>query len=626
MLRLFGPARVSGISGPRLPRAAYLAAAFVDLDPARSVTRDALAAHLWDASEAARANLRQLLSRIRGWEQQTGLVLFRDENGIVSRSEATLPSDLTAFLAIRSVDNSATLRLLSELYGGDFLVDAETEGEATRQWLAEQRTALRERFVKAALTGVRATGGPIAEDVMRRLLDEAPYDDVVVREAMVSSRRDPARVRSIYDRFAARLKADLGHDPDTRTTTLLRELTRDAPAAAQPAGGGSATASVGSVPRLLILPPAETGFAVDDHNLALSLIDEVTHALSRLRTFAVFAPHTARQLVTTPFPGGNPYGADYLVSTRLAPGADVTRLGVALTRIATHEVLLSEELRFSQDDLNAHHFHLAAALGTRLARGVERSEQRIYRTTGSASAYVSYLLGSEALKTIELASMRRARSQFRRAIRMSPDFVPARAGLSRALCLEWLLLDRREREPIEDAIRIAREATDIDPMDPSAHREVGQALIYLDAIDEGVASLRAATQLGPHNADALFHYADGLVHQGEMGEARKTMQTALALNPLAPDLYFWVHATADYFLGDYASASAMLRRMKNREPAARVIAAVEAMNGDLEEAHRHRDIYLAGHPDFRLDDYMIPQRRPEDRAHYLEGLRRAGFA
>ena len=81
----------------------------------------------------------------------------------------------------------------------------------------------------------------------------------------------------------------------------------------------------------------------------------------------------------------------------------------------------------------------------------------------------------------------------------------------------------------------------------------------------------------------------------------------------------------DYFLGDYASASAAMKRVQNREPAARVIAAIEAMNGNLREATRNRDIYLAAHPDFRLAEYMLPQRRPEDREHYLEGLRRAGF-
>ena len=87
------------------------------------------------------------------------------------------------------------------------------------------------------------------------------------------------------------------------------------------------------------------------------------------------------------------------------------------------------------------------------------------------------------------------------------------------------------------------------------------------------ASLKSATQLGPHHADVLFHYADGLIPLGQMPEARQVMDKALGLNPLAPDLYPWVSATADYVLGDYAAASVALKRMKQRESAARVIAA-----------------------------------------------------
>src|SRR5690606_19533017 len=133
---------------------------------------------------------------------------------------------------------------------------------------------------------------------------------------------------------------------------------------------------------------------------------------------------------------------------------------------------LSEELPFTRADLSAHHFHLAAAIGARLAQGIERAEHRLYRTTGSASAYVHYLIGCENLKTIDLRALRRAKGHFRQAIRLSADFVPARAMLARTLCLEWILLDRNEREPIEAAVALAREAAGIDPLDPLAHREV----------------------------------------------------------------------------------------------------------------------------------------------------------
>lgn len=630
MLRLFGPTRVSGGSGPRLPRAAFLAVALLDLAPSRVMTREALAERLWNGAPAAKANasLRTLVSRIRSWEEGAGKTILKVNAFTVGRDETTLPSDLSQFLALDTVDNAATLRLLSELYAGDFLADVGDASEVTGQWIAEQRSWLRDRFVRTAVAGAEHVGGLVAQQVLRRAADEAPYDDKVIRAAMIAARGDSAEVEAIYARYAARLRSDLSNEPETRTQDLLRELTRGSlvPATARtPVPRTGVVASLDGVPRVLILPPIDAGVPAEDAHLGEALIDEVTHTLGRLRTFAVFAPYTARQVVTSPFPSGNPYGADYVVSTRFAPGHGVNRLRVGLTRIETHELLLSEELPFTRGDLPAHHFHLAAALGTRLAEGIERTEQHLFKVTSTPSAYVEYLLGCEALHGIDLQSIRRARNHFREALRLSHDFVAARALLARTHSLEWVLLDRNEREPIERAVTLAREAAALDPMNPNAHCEIGHALIYLGAVEEAVESLHSATQLGPHRSDVLFHYGDGLVHLGKMQEARDVMDKALSLNPLAPDVYYWVSATADYFLADYASASRTLSRMTNPEPAARVIAAVEAMNGDLATAARYRDMYLAAHPDFRLADYMYPLR-PEVRDHYFEGLRRAGFA
>jgi DNA-binding SARP family transcriptional activator len=593
------------------------------------MTREALAASLWEGAPAARASasLRQLVSRIKTWEEGTRQSVLKVTPFTVGRDESTLASDLSEFLTIETIDSAASLRLVAELYAGDFLADIEDSSELTGQWIAEQRTWLRDRFVKLALAGVGRVNGPVADQVLRRLADEAPYDDAVVRAGMVASRENPAAVRGIYDRYVQRLRADLGNAPEPKTDALLRELTNETPPAAtfrldEPSP--AMAVSVDSIPRVLILPPADGPLPVADRKLGEMLVDEVTHTLGRLRTFAVFAPHTARLLANSPFPAGNPYGADYLVTTRFAPSSSDTRLCVALTRLETHEQLLTEELRFTPADLSAHHFHLAAAIGTRLASGIERTERRIYRTTGSANAYVHYLLGCEDVRSVDLKIIRRAMSHFRQALKLSRDFAPARAMMARAISVEWLLLDRDERARIERAVALAREATELDPLDPNGHREIGHALIYAGAIDEAVESLRSAAQLGPHSADVLFQYGDGLTHQGKIAEARAVLDKALALNPLAPDLYYWATATTDYLLGNYADALAMIHRMKNRAPASRFIAAVEAMNGNLEEAARSRDQYLADHPDSKLADYIFPFK-PKDLNHYFEGLRRAGF-
>jgi DNA-binding SARP family transcriptional activator len=594
------------------------------------MTREDLAERLWEGTAAARAtaNLRMLLSRIKTWEAANGRAVLKVTPFTVGRDETTIESDLSQLLAIERVDSPAGLRLLAELYGGDFLLGFDEGEPGITQWIAEQRPWLQKRFVDLALAGAERVGGPVAQDVLRHVANEAPYDDAVARARMVAARDDRAEVRRIYERFAERLRAELGNKPDAKTDALLRELGSEAPAAASMRVDEERIpgvhASLDSVPRVLILPPTADVMPVADRRLGEALIEEVTHTLGRLRTFAVFAPHTARAIGASAFPSGNPYGADYLVTTSLMALGSVQRLRVDLTRVATTEVMLTESLNFAPEDLQAHHFHLAAAIGMRLSRGIEKMERRISGSTGSASAYVHYLKGCDQLRSTDLRAVRKAKGHFRQALKLSRDFVAPRALLARAMSVEWLLLDRNDRERIEQAISLAREAADLDPLDPNGHREVGHALIYSGEIDEAVESLRSAAQLGPHSADVLFQYGDGLIHQGNIKPAREVLGKALELNPLAPDLYFWATASADYFLEDYAGAAAMAKRIRNREPAARFLAAVEAMNGNLAEARQLRDVYLSAHPDFRLADYIFPFR-PAQLEHYFDGLRRAGF-
>lgn len=597
------------------------------------MSRSALGARIWEGAPSANANvnLRQFLRRLRSWEKEAGVQILGSDDHTVWRDATMVGSDVSAFLAMPEVRTADDLRQLNEWYGGDLLSDVTPGADESGAWIGEERARLRERFLQMAFEGAQRIGGQAGSDVLQRLSAEAPYDDTIVRARMVlaNGALGAQAARKIYDSYVERLKRDMQIEPEPATQALLRELVPGAGVAATAVEAQPRVRSLlASVPKVLILPPAQSlaGVGRETEILGMSLVDEVTFSLSQTRTFAVFAPHTARQLATAAFPGGNPYGADYVLNTRFVAGPQNTlKLAVSLTDVATHELLLSESLNFTPDALLTDHHRLATALETRLTGSIGRVEVARYRSTGSASAYVHYLLGAESIKTFDLQPVRRARTHFKRAITLSPGFALARANLARSLSLEWVLLGRDDMEPIKIALETAQRAVEDDPMNPIAHREVGNALLYLDRLDEAVALLETAVSLGPHHADILFNYADGLTHIGRNGEARSAMDRALALNPLPPDLYYWVSAIADYALEHYSAASDSLKKLQQPESAARVIAAVEAKNGNLEEAYRQRDIYLSRHPNFRLADYRIPQRSKVDREHYLDGLRMAGF-
>jgi hypothetical protein len=72
---------------------------------------------------------------------------------------------------------------------------------------------------------------------------------------------------------------------------------------------------------------------------------------------------------------------------------------------------------------------------------------------------------------------------------------------------------------------------------------------------------------------------------------------------------------------------AALQRMKNQEPALRLLAAAAAMEGDKELARQYRLRALSLQPDFTIANWArrLPMRDPADVDLYIEGLRRAGF-
>ena len=121
--------------------------------------------------------------------------------------------------------------------------------------------------------------------------------------------------------------------------------------------------------------------------------------------------------------------------------------------------------------------------------------------------------------------------------------------------------------------------------------------------------------------------ADALTHSGELELALSKIQHAIALNPLAPDYYYWVGAGTFHYLDRYAEAIAFIQKMKNPRAAARLMAACCARLGEHEQAAEYRNYALQDNPSFRIDEWVksMSLRVPAHRRMYEESLREAGF-
>ncbi|ODT74772.1 MAG: hypothetical protein ABS76_36215 [Pelagibacterium sp. SCN 64-44] len=350
-----------------------------------------------------------------------------------------------------------------------------------------------------------------------------------------------------------------------------------------------------------------------------SLIAEVIVNMGRMRAFGIVAPFTARQFdEADPLARARQIGIDYVVVTRVLGD----RLAFSLIETYTEAILLADHL-----PLGRHLERSAEELALALAAQMARSEMLHYRRTGSASAYVHYLLGTERL-AYDLQSIRKARQHFQKTTSLAPEFAPALSLIARSYSYEWLVLGRNDQEPLSTALALSQQSVEMDPLGALGHWELGHANLYLRRFDEALESIQRATQRAPHLADLLADEADILVHMDRSPEAISKIEQALTLNPLAPDEYRWVKGSALFDLEDYVGAFNVLGAMRDTEPVARLLAASAAMIGDMESAATYRKSWLSRYPDFKVTDWakLIPMKSASFRERISYALTLAGFS
>jgi adenylate cyclase len=178
----------------------------------------------------------------------------------------------------------------------------------------------------------------------------------------------------------------------------------------------------------------------------------------------------------------------------------------------------------------------------------------------------------------------------RRAVALDGANAEARSTLS------WRLMERGD---YEGALTEAEQALAMTPNLAAAHGARGATLIFAGRIKEGLASLEICIRLDPRNPWSAIH-----------------------LNRVALGLYF---------SRDYEAAVEAAKRTIHSYPgyvlAYRWLSAALGQLGRTEEAKEALEKAMTISP-ASFDLYVsnrVPWMRPEDYAHMLEGLRKAGW-
>jgi adenylate cyclase len=293
--------------------------------------------------------------------------------------------------------------------------------------------------------------------------------------------------------------------------------------------------------------------------------------------------------------------------------------------------------RYDRDlaDIFAVQDEITQAVTIAIAPAIADAEQQraMRRPPGSLDAWAAYQRGLWHVSKFTSSDTSLAERCFQQAIELDPTFSAAYAGLAIAqsawvdlqardlaevmrsnetLVRQAIALDGADAEALsvlsnalwvhadyEGALAEAQRALEMSPNFAYAHHMLGTTLIFSGRPKEGVAALERSIRLDPRHprsAVRLNQMALGLYFAGEYAAAEKVAKQAIRIYPDFPHPYRWLAAALGQ-LGLIAEAREALEK------------AIAVVPGALETNVRER----------------VPWMLPEDHAHMLEGLRKAGW-
>jgi DNA-binding SARP family transcriptional activator len=599
-LQTFGELRLVDAGGAAVacPERGLLILAFLAASEQKVVSREKLAALIWPDREKGVAfnNLRSTLWRMRHLATREGAVLSATETEVAL---GAISSDIADFEAVNGSEEKFRKALL--LWRETFLAFADLPVGRYADWVTEKRRALTDRL-RAVLIGAetRFSDRSMLRAACMHLLEHDPAD---------------AAILEILERVS---HGPLLETAQPRAWLQPGALAREAPAEAS-------APEVAPVPRVALLPPAAFGSDPMLHAVSVAVIEDITIGLCALRSMSVVAPYTAERIRDAADKAAflEKHGVTYALDCRMSDRGLFTQL----IFLPSDQIVWAERFAITPMGLLQQRQEIAYHIARAVTERVETGQAEHLDYLAHPEAYYAYLGGLRHLSGLGLPEVRRARRDFREALRHRQDFAPALSGVARTYVTEWLLTAQGNDELLSIAERHAKGAIESNEVLSAAHREVGVVKLYRGDLDESLGALERAEELSPHYADVLYSHADTLNHASRPAEALEKLGKALSLNPLAPDAYLWTAAGASYSLGQYEEAIGFIQRMKDKTPAGRIAAASWAMLGEHKKARQHRMRILKDNPTFDVDKWLavIPFKEQWQKDLYREGLKKAGF-
>jgi adenylate cyclase len=393
-------------------------------------------------------------------------------------------------------------------------------------------------------------------------------------------------------------------------------------------------------PSMAVLPFTNMSGDPEQEFFADGIAEDVITALSRYPSLFVIARNssfTYKGRAVDVKQIGRELGVRYVLEGSLRKAGNRIRVTAQLVDAETGKHVWAE--RFDRDlaDIFAVQDEITEAVTIAIAPAIAEAElqRALRRVPGSLDAWAAYQRGLWHLGKFTHEDNALAEKFFRDAIDLDPTFAGGYRGLGYAEFQAAMsgFQKRSLAEAQSSAEALARRAVGLDGADAEARTFLGEMLLYRGDHEGALAEAERALAMSPNLAAAHGWRGSTLTFSGRLDQGLASLRTSIRLDPRDPMLALRLNhlALGLYLSHEYEAAIEAAKRGIRSNPdfpsTYRWVAAALGQLGRPEAAKAALEKAIAVAP-ASFDASVrrrVPWHRPEDHAHMLEGLRKAGW-
>ena len=392
-------------------------------------------------------------------------------------------------------------------------------------------------------------------------------------------------------------------------------------------------------PSVAVLPFTNMSGDPEQEFVSDGIAEDVITALSRYPSLFVIARNSsftykgrAIDLKTV----GRELGVRYVLEGSVRKAGNRIRVTAQLIDAESNNHVWAERYDRDLADIFAVQDEITELVTIAIAPAIADAElhRAVRKSPGSLDSWAAYQRGLWHLSEAKPENNETAQDFFQQAINLDPTFAGGYSGLALAQLQAAAVYQKLSLlEAQSSAEALARRAVALDGADAEARSCLGWALQARGELDGALADIERALAMSPNLAVAHGQRGATLIFSGRPKEGLATIQTSIRLDPRDPfSAIRLLHiACGLYFARDYEAVFEAAKRLIRSYPVFPMIyrwpAAALGQLGRTVEAKEWLDMAISLSP-AAFDMYVrkrVPWFRPEDHAHLLEGLRKAGW-